>query len=58
MNPDPPFNFEPEPTPPEWVKFEVGELIRLKGYIFRIDAIRADGIVLRPVQKAQEADMI
>lgn len=58
MNPNPPYNFEPEPTPPDWVKFKEGELIGLKGYIFRIDEIRKDGILLRPVQRAQEANLI
>ena len=62
MNPDPPYNFEPDilakPLPADWIRFKVGELIGLKGYIFRIDAILPNGIVLKPVQKAQEANLI
>lgn len=32
--------------------FHDGEIVKLKGYLYRIDGIRGDGMILRPHGKA------
>lgn len=49
MNPDT-NSFEPvtEETPPEWMRAKVGEIVAVKNYLFRVETIEPDRLVLVP----------